>query len=106
MGEWYSMIWVCQERGKAVKDIPLQPFLVISKLKVLLWQDCARQFGGAGRDPLQWIIAEGGAVGPGGHDALFGADHLIAVKFTAMGAVGAPGLDRGLKQFHGDSLPS
>ena len=100
------MIWVCQERGKAVKDIPLQPFLVISKLKVLLWQDCARQFGGAGRDPLQWIIAEGGAVGPGGHDSLFGADHLAGVQLAPPGTVGAAGLNRGLKEVDGGSLLS
>ena len=43
-------------------------------------------------------------MGAGGHDPLFGADHLSGVQCAALDTVGAAGLDGGLKQLDGGSL--
>ncbi len=43
-------------------------------------------------------------MGTGGHDPFFRADHLSGVQLPAFGAVGAAGLDGGLKQLYGGSL--
>ena len=74
------------------------------QLKILVGAGGQGQPSRAGGHPLQRVVAEGGAVGPGGHDALFWADYLAGVQFTAPGTVGAAGLDRGLEQLYGGSL--
>ena len=42
-------------------------------------------------------------MGAGGHNPFSGADHLVAVQLPPVGAVGAPGVNRRLKQLHGES---
>ena len=89
-----------------VKVLPLRAFSARTmglQPEIFVLQPAAGQLGGAGGHPLQRVVAEGGAVGSGGHDALFGTDHLSRVQFPSPGAVGAAGLDGCLKQIDGGS---
>ena len=75
-----------------------------SKPEVLVGTAGEGQPDRTGGYPFQRVIPEGGTVGAGGHNPLFGAYHLSGVQLTAPGAVGAAGLDGGLKQLDGSSL--
>ena len=75
-----------------------------SETEILIPKAGSGQLGGAGRHPFQRVVPESAAVGTGGHHALFRTDDLSRVQLTPPGAVGAAGLDGGLKQFYGGSL--
>ena len=59
--------------------------------EILLRQVAGGQLGGAGRHPFQRVVPEGPAVGTGGHDPLFRADHLVLAQLPSPAAVGAAG---------------
>jgi hypothetical protein len=67
------------------------------KLKFLVAHADSGQFGGTGRHTLQRVIAKGAAVGSGGHNAFFGADHLVVAQASAMGTIGTSWFDFLLK---------
>lgn len=75
-----------------------------SKSEILVGAAGEGQPDRTGGHPLQGVIPEGCTVGAGGHDPLFRAYHLSGSQLTAPGAVGAAGLDGGLKQLDGSSL--
>lgn len=90
----------------AVKEKTLQLVRHVLQLKVFIRQAAGYQSAGAGRNPLQRIIAERPAVGAGGHNSFFGADDLAVVQLPSPGAVGTPGLNGCLKEIDGNSLPA
>ena len=73
--------------------------------EILIGQMTGRQLGGTGRHSFKRVVPESPTVGAGGHDALFGARHLILVQRPSTGTVGAAGFNGCLKQLDDESLP-
>ena len=78
----------------------------VLQFKIFVRQSGDGQLGGPGGNALKGVIPKGPAVGAGGHDSLFGTDHLAGVQLPPPGAVGTTGFDRCLEQVYGGSAPS